>query len=134
MNMRPLSLLIMACAFMLAACSGASNSLNGTSWELASVDGAAALPDAKATAVFKDGQVSGTGGCNSYGGKYEVRGDKIQISEVIRTLMACGGEGVMDQEEAFLGGLEKAESFKLSEGKLEILTSDGKTLAFIPAK
>lgn len=139
MNLRTLSLLSVVSTLALAALSacgiaGFGDPLNETSWELASVDGAAAVTDVKVTAVFKDGQVSGTGGCNSYGGKYEVSGDRIQISEIVSTLMACSGEGVMDQEASFLGNLEKAESFKLSEGKLEIVTSDGKTVALSVAK
>ncbi|HEY5903337.1 MAG TPA: META domain-containing protein [Anaerolineales bacterium] len=137
MKLRSLSFitLVLTAAFaVLAACgTGASGDpLSGTSWNLASVDGAAALPDVKVTAVFKDGQVSGTGGCNSYGGKYRVSGEKLEISEVVSTLMACSGEGIMDQESSFLGGLDKAKSFTLSDGKLEIGTSDGKTLVFAP--
>jgi heat shock protein HslJ len=48
------------------------------------------------------------------------------------TLMACTDPGVMDQESAFLGALGSAESFELSGGRLQIITSDGKTISFTP--
>jgi heat shock protein HslJ len=38
----------------------------------------------------------------------------------------------MDQEAAFLGALGRAETFKITNDKLEITTSDGKTMAFTP--
>ncbi|MGE5251859.1 MAG: META domain-containing protein [Bacteroidota bacterium] len=128
-----------ALVFALSACgqgSGqpAGDPLNGTSWALASIDGAAALPNVTATAAFADGQVSGSGGCNSYGGSYTVNGDKIQIKQVVSTLMACADQGVMDQESAFVGALSKAKTFTITDGKLEIQTADGKTLAFSTQK
>jgi putative lipoprotein len=80
--------------------------------------------------VFADGQVSGSGGCNSYGGKYEVHGNKLTTSEIVSTMMACADQSTMDQEAAFLGALGRAETFKITNDKLEIATSDGKTMAF----
>ena len=145
MPSRPLFLRIFALSalvILLTACGSGSSSpgggnesgdrLNGTSWVLASIDGAAAVPGVAATAIFANGQVSGSGGCNSYGGKYEVRGNKLTTSEIVSTMMACADQSTMDQEAAFLGALGKAETFKITSDKLEITTSDGKTMAFTP--
>ena len=74
--------------------------------------------------------VSGSGGCNSYGGAYEVDGGRLQVKQIISTLMACADTSVMDQEAAFLSALGNAQSFKLTSGELQIMTSDGKTLTF----
>jgi heat shock protein HslJ len=133
MKIRSNSLLALAAVLVLVltACGAGGGSLDGTSWSLASIDGAATLSGVTATAEFKDGKITGSGGCNSYGGTYDVNGDKLQIKDVISTLMACTDpEGVMEQETLFLGSLENSESFKLTGDRLEILTSDGKTLTF----
>ena len=48
------------------------------------------------------------------------------------TMMACVDPGVMEQEQAFLEYLQDERTFMLSEGQLQIIRSDGKTLTFIP--
>ena len=137
-SMRLLALTVLVLALLLSACSGGSASgdpLSGTSWMLASIDGSAPISGVVATAAFSDGKVSGSSGCNSYGGAYELDGEQIHFSDLVSTLMACTDpQGVMDQESAFLGGLTDAQSYQLSADKLQILTSDGKTLVFTPAQ
>ncbi len=125
---------------LLSACGGGSalpggDPLNGTAWSLASTDGAAPLTGTTQTLAFADGKVSGSAGCNSYGGAYSLGGEKIQIKEVVSTLMACiDPQGVMDQETAFLNSLMSAESYQVSGDSLQIRTSDGRTLDFVPAQ
>ena len=38
----------------------------------------------------------------------------------------------MEQEQTFLEYLQDAQTFKLSEGQLQIFRSDGKALTFMP--
>lgn len=116
---------------LLAACSPvAGDPLKGTSWSLLEMNGRSALEGTTVTASFADGNVSGSGGCNSYGGAYKVNGDKLQIKELVSTLMACADTGVMDQEAAFLSALGNAQSFKLTGGQLQVVTADGQELTF----
>lgn len=116
---------------LLAACSTrAGDPLNGTSWALVNLNGKPSVEGTNVSAVFADGQISGSGGCNGYGGAYEVNGDKLQIQQVVSTLMACADSEAMDQEAAFFNALGEAQSFKLANGQLQIFTVDGQTLTF----
>lgn len=121
----------------LAACSGpgstTSDPLDGTSWVLMAYRKTRPIPGTTITAVFEDGQVHGSAGCNSYGGSYQVSGDTVTVSEIAFTEMACmEPEGVMDQETTFLEFLGTARTFRLVDGQLQILRSDGEALTFVP--
>jgi len=120
-------------AIMLAACGGTGGDpLNNTSWELAAIGEQSPLAGTTITLSFEDGLAGGTSGCNSYGGAYQVNGDKIEFQEFEATLMACLDTGVMEQETAYLGTLGEAQRFEMSEGQLQIYGSGGEALTFIP--
>lgn len=132
---RNLLMLLLATAFMLSSCSAflpASDPLNGTSWQLAEIAGKPALSAPKVTLEFKDGQAGGNAGCNSYGGDYQVNGNKIGFSQMISTMMACADQSVMDQESAYLQILGGAQSFEIVDGRLQLHGSGGETLTFVP--
>jgi hypothetical protein len=112
----------------LTACgvtgTGGGDPLDGTSW---------VLPGVSATATFEDGQVHGSGGCNTYSGAYEVRGDSITIGPLAMTEMACmEPEGIMEQESLFMAHMSDAQTFALTDGQLQIFQSDGEALTFVP--
>jgi heat shock protein HslJ len=98
--------------------------LEGTTWELVSfvTEGAAssALAGSTVTVEFAGGQLSGSGGCNSYGGGYTLDGDDITVSEIVMTEMACMDEAVMAQEQAFLNNLRAATSVAVEGNELRI--------------
>jgi heat shock protein HslJ len=122
-------------AVLLVACGGTSGDpLNGTTWELYSMGKYSPIPDGRITIHFEGGQVSGNGGCNSYGGEYHVNGDKIEIGMLMSTLMACADPAMMEQETTFMGALGEAQSFDIVEGRLQIAGSDGETLTFVPTE
>jgi heat shock protein HslJ len=109
-----------------------SDPLEGTSWRLTTLAGASLIPGTEITATFEEGQVSGRA-CNSYGGKYQVSGDRLTISEVFATEMACvDPQGVIEQEQVYLRLLTGAQSFSLTGGRLSILTASGEELTFAP--
>jgi len=110
----------------------AAPSLDGSEWILTSLNGRAVLPDSNITLGFKDGQATGTSGCNGYGGQYTAAGGTLSLAEVASTAMLClEPPGVMEQEEAFLDALRDATVYRLSEDRLEIATALGdKTLTF----
>ena len=90
------------------------------------------LTGTEITARFnsEDGYVIGSGGCNSYGGKYELSGNKLTIIDSLtQTLISCGEEK-NQQEEQFLTALQSAKSFQIDDGKLTINCID-KILLFI---
>lgn len=118
----------------------APQSLAGTEWALVSIDGpdgaTPAHEGATVTLEFdENGQVSGSGGCNSYGGTYEVQDNRLSFGEITRTLMACVDENVMAQEEAYFTALQSAGEFDLSGEQLTLWYGEGEgTLIFQQAE
>lgn len=107
--------------------------LDGTSWELYAYRKTKSIPGTKITAVFADGQIRGSAGCNQYGAAYQVDGERITIGEIELTAMAClTPEGAMDQEQEFVRFLASVKSFELTEEQLQLLRADGEALTFLP--
>ena len=102
--------LLIAVAATLAGCSligddTANGGLANTSWTVVSIAGQPTLPDARPTMTFAPaGDVSGSGGCNQYNGRFHTDGDRITVGAVSSTLMGCEGERG-PQETAFLSGI-----------------------------
>ncbi len=88
--------------------------LSGTDWDLIGYNNGkeafvSVILDTTITASFgTDGRLSGSAGCNTYNADYTVDGEQISIGPAITTRMFCAGEGVMEQEMAYLQALEKA--------------------------
>jgi heat shock protein HslJ len=92
----------------------------------------AVLPDTEVTARFNssDKKVTGSGGCNSYGGSYLLSGNKLSVpAPLISTKIFCG-EGKNQQEQLFFSTLQSAESYHIADGKLTIDCGDN-ILVFI---
>jgi len=121
---------------MLVACGGTNGDpLNGTTWELYSLGQYSPIADSKTTIRFENGQVSGLGGCNRYGGEYKISGQMLSFSELYMTEMACmSPEGIMELEQRYLQSLGDARSFAIVDGQLQIKQSDGEVLTYVPAK
>jgi len=77
------------------------------------------------TALFENGTVAGSAGCNGYNAAYETDGDSITIGPAISTLIFCEQpDGTMDQEAAYLSLLQSAESFDLDGDTLTLSSGD----------
>ena len=72
------------------------------------------------------GSAGGDSGCNVFGGEYTVKGDKIEITDIVSTLRACIEDEKMAVERDFFDGLRTANRFELSDGRLRLYR--GKTL------
>ena len=134
-----LIILIFVIAFLLAFCKenadSVSDPLNGTSWVLYAYRKSKPLPETTITAIFEDGQIRGSAGCNSFSGDYSVRGGKITVGPMAITMMAClDPEGVMEQEQLVLEYLGDAQTYQLSDERLMIYQSDGEALTFVPTE
>jgi heat shock protein HslJ len=113
--------------------------LTDTAWQLESWisggEASAPVADSLITLEFSaDGRVGGTGGCNRYGGTYTA-GDEggLTLSALFSTRRACMGDGLMQQEQAYLAALETATAYAISGAQLTITYGDGDALVFIPA-
>lgn len=117
--------------------SSVENRLAGTQWRLVSfgAPGAESPVVQGATIALKfgvDGRAGGSGGCNSYGAEYLVRGDEVSLSKVISTKRACLEQSLNQQEQLYLASLESAKRFKLSINSLTIFYNDGQgVLSFV---
>ena len=117
-----------------AAGSNAGNPLAGTGWTLATLDGAAPLPDTQITVNFgEDGLLSGSDGCNRFSTSYTVDGDSITIApNGASTMMACP-EPVMKQAQAFATALGSAATYAVDGASLTLNDSAGTAVATFDA-
>lgn len=118
---------------LVSACGNiAGASLDGTSWELVSMGQQPPITGSTITIAFEDGQVKGNSGCNSYGGEYKLRGDKIEFGMLMSTLMVCVDTSMVEQESAFMRYLGEVRTFELADRQLQLIRADGEALTFVP--
>lgn len=72
-------------------------------------------------------RVTGSGGCNSLSGSYELGGNHLTFSKVATTMMMCANG--MDTETGFLGALSKVKTWSIAGQELRLLDGDGHVLA-----
>jgi heat shock protein HslJ len=72
-----------------------------------------------------DGQFGGFGGCNSYGGAYEITGNQLSFHDINSTLKACVDEQVMQQEQDYFEALKSAGTFEVEGNYLTIAFNNG---------
>jgi heat shock protein HslJ len=88
-----------------------------------------ALEDVEAFVTFsEDGKVTGTSGCNEFGGNYTVDGNEIAFEEITSTLMLCDTP-IMGQEEAMYQVLSETVAFQI-EGSMLTIMKNGVLLVF----
>ncbi len=80
-----------------------------------------------------DGQVTGLGGCNSFGGQYKITADTIAFDELISTLRACVDTKVQQQEERYLAALNSTGKFKRDGNSLTIWYDNGNSILVLKA-
>jgi heat shock protein HslJ len=107
--------------------------LTGIDWRLLSLGPAGAergvIAGTTVTLKFgEDGRASGSTGCNSYSGTYQVRGDNISFSRLVSTRRACLDQNANQQEQRFLSSLEAANRFRLASNRLTILSERGRNV------
>ena len=103
------SLLALAAGWAAAA---AGTPLTGKVWQLASLGGKAPLSGTVISLKLTgDGKLSGSSGCNTYGGTYAAAHGSIRVSPtLVSTRMACA-PAVMTQETQYLAALVSARIF-----------------------
>lgn len=136
------SLLVIIVASIIAAgCTagtsapGAAAGLVGPSWTLDSYlagNGTfvPVLPGTEVTAAFgPDGKVTGSAGCNGYGGDYRLDGKNLSVTSLAQTLKLCTEpEGIMDQEARFMDLLGSATGCRLENDRLILTDAEGATV------
>jgi heat shock protein HslJ len=107
--------------------------LEGPTWVVQemSVDGTMTAPISEAPpfAVFEDGAVAGSSGCNSYSGTYQIEGDSMTIGPLASTLMACTAE-LLGQETFYFELLAQTDSYEVSGDQLTLMSGDTVLIRF----
>ncbi len=107
--------------------------LEGPTWVVQemSVDGTMTAPISEAPpfAVFEDGAVAGSPGCNSYSGTYQIEGDSMTIGPLASTLMACTAE-LLGQETFYFELLAQTDSYEVSGDQLTLMSGDTVLIRF----
>lgn len=109
------------------------SSFEGNLWKLVSYrdsegNTVTALPDSEITALFQEGQVVGSAGCNSFFGTYQVDGETLTIDVGGATEMFCAPEELMAQENTFLAAMDSAAAYRVRDQQLHIVDSHGETV------
>ena len=95
----------------------------GPTWLVMTIGGSDTVRAARPTMTFgADGQVQGTGGCNSYGGPYQLDGAAIDVGELASTMMLCQGQSIGAQETAFFAALGGAQTWRIDEAGVLVLS------------
>jgi heat shock protein HslJ len=120
-------------AIRLAPSTGTGeNSLDNSHWRLVSFGdlGSEELPveGSLITLILANGQAGGYGGCNSYGGTYQVEGDTITFEEMVRTERACEDNRITQQEGRYFEALESVALFERTDNLLVLSDEVGNGL------
>jgi len=111
---------------------GTPAELEGSRWQLVSLNGSKPLLFAKITLEFSEGTASGMTDCNHYGVRYVTRSpDLIDIYEISQTQLSCG-ERSNRQSDAYLGYLGDAITYRIADEYLvmyDVITNK-RTLVF----
>jgi len=112
--------------------------MTGTPWKLNLLDDGegkviSTIAGTEITMVFsEDGSLSGSSGCNTYNGPYEIKAEQITIGPIASTMMSCTDPGlIMEQEFAYLQMLETVTNYQIKGNELELVNAKGARLIFI---
>ncbi|MFF0779071.1 META domain-containing protein [Streptomyces sp. NPDC003720] len=110
---------------------GARHTVTGVDWRVDGLTAGGATLRAPATARLRidaDGKAAGNLGCNGFGARATVHGDRITFGDIRSTKMACG-EDRMTFERAFARFLTTGTiTARAADGKLTLTDGDGDRL------
>lgn len=134
--LRSLLLAMLLAVLLLAGCASANpppnddaTTLADTFWRLTEYGEPGALQapisQYQPTLSIAESSLSGSTGCNTYGGEYRMEGTTITFGALAQTERACLEDGVMQQEARYMELLRNAESFALTDDTLTLTAPDG---------
>ena len=112
--------------------------LRGTYWKLTQLGPASppvqadeARPEPHLLFDTRERRVSGSGGCNRFGGSFTLAADRLRLGALAATEMACP-QG-MAQEAAFFQQLSRVARHRIDGERLTLLDETGQPLAVLQA-
>lgn len=127
-------LLCLAGAGCAAAPAAPAPDLPGTSWRVSAYDGGRGelvlvQAGTSLSLAFSRQSATGSAGCNRFTAGYRADGAKLTFGPAAATKKMCvTPEGVMGQEDRFLGALGSVAGARLAGDRLELLAADGRAL------
>lgn len=98
-------------------------SLDRTNWRIISINGNAVTGEQPATLRFASGRVTGSAGCNQLSGNFLSDGNRLTVSQMAATRMACAPD-LMARENALLQIFRQSMTIRFaSDGRM--ILSDG---------
>jgi len=135
---------LLACllgACLLAACAGGAAgpsgpagipTLAGTAWKAVSVAGRTTVSGNEPTLEFDATRVTGSGGCNQFGGEYTFADGRLAFGEMPMTLIGCE-EPISTIEGEFLKVLQGGVTVSVDDGGQILLEGPGGQALLVPA-
>ena len=138
---KPLALvaaILVALVAMLSGCGGEDNAANAPtmvegSWNLVTLNGAAADPAVPTTLSLNDGKATGNAGVNTFNGGYSAPSDGVLTFSQIASTMMAGPDNAMKQEQDFLAALDATKKFTTEDGALVLMDDSDTKLAVLKA-
>jgi heat shock protein HslJ len=125
-------------AALVAGCGGGAPTpseepveLRGTNWRAVTIAGQPVIPGAEPTVSFTGDRISGTDGCNQYGGSVRAEGSGFATGDLGQTLMLCD-DRVMAVATPFLAILRDVDRVAVADGRL-LLSGPAGDAVFVPA-
>lgn len=95
-------------------------------WRLVGTQGNTPL-----TVTFSaDGRITGSSGCNTFMGRYNVDDQALSVGPLASTRRACAAPELQAQEQRFLQDLQQVTRLEVSGGQLTLVTRDGSRIEF----
>lgn len=125
-----LPLLLTITASLAMETNQSSATLPGSAWQVTFMAGQAPLEEHPITFQFDtEGNVSGNGSCNTFGGTCTIEGKTIKFGPLRSTRRACEPD-VMQQEHRFLAMLGSVTTWQIdSDGTLVLVGEEGEIRA-----
>jgi heat shock protein HslJ len=103
-------------------------------WVVELIETIKVMPESEVTINLTRGRISGTASCNTYQGSFTVSDDAVKVGELLKTMKACDGARMI-QEEDFFSVLREVVSYEIRPANTLILrTSQGTTITATRAK
>lgn len=133
MHSKPSRLVIFAAtASIIAGCAtagrGATSAIGGTEWHAIEIDGTPAVPTEASQRPslqidVDSARVSGSAGCNRFGGTATIDNEAIRFSKLFSTRRACIDELLNRQETRYLAALEAIDRYSITGDTLTLLAA-----------
>ena len=138
-----LFVLLLLAGLALSACGESSltreahpTTLAGTAWRVVSINGRPPVARSEPTAAFGPANVTGSSGCNSYGGAYtyDPSTGSIAFKDLMMTLMLCIEPARNDIETLFNQAINQATSASIDpQGRLVLSGPGGEIVLAVDA-